>query len=122
MQLTKNFSKKELECKCGCGMCAIDEKALEALQLLRDVYGKPMIINSAARCWQHNEAVGGAPDSMHLSQYCAPSCAFDVRLTPGMDQEEFVKKARACGFNGIGLYKTFTHIDTRPYNAFWDNR
>jgi uncharacterized protein YcbK (DUF882 family) len=45
------------------------------LQPLRDKLDTPLIINSGYRCRQVNQAVGGAPDSMHLR-----GCAADIRM------------------------------------------
>lgn len=38
---------------------------LKVLQPLRDVYGKPMKVNSGYRCPELNAAVGGVPTSQH---------------------------------------------------------
>ena len=67
--MTKNFSKKEFECKCGCEM---PEEVLHnvvklstQLQRLRDHVDKPIKINSAFRCESHNQKIGGSLNSQH---------------------------------------------------------
>ena len=54
MKLTKNFSKSEFECKCGCVMpdnvLENVKKLAEQLQIIRDYVQEPIIINSAYRC------------------------------------------------------------------------
>lgn len=39
--------------------------AVEILQVIRDEYGKPIIVTSAFRCDKLNKAVGGAKNSQH---------------------------------------------------------
>ena len=59
-----NFKPKEVACK-HCGELWEGEKpmpkwfheSMEALQYLRDLWGKALIINSGHRCAEHNAAV-----------------------------------------------------------------
>lgn len=44
---------------------AIVNLCAKLLQPLRDIYGKPIRINSGYRCPELNKAVGGVPNSMH---------------------------------------------------------
>ena len=37
--LTPNFSRAEMQCKCGCGLTHMDEKFMEMLQQLRNKLG-----------------------------------------------------------------------------------
>lgn len=61
---TKNFSlnsDKKIECNCGDARCnkpRLTQCTLVRAQLIRDDYGKPMIITSGARCQYH-------PDEKH---------------------------------------------------------
>ena len=75
-----SFLWSELECKCGCGNRFIQREAIHKLQLMRNLLGKPIIINSAARCPIHNTTVGGAPKSQHRATESRPSTAFDISL------------------------------------------
>lgn len=97
------------------GPLLLDEAAMDRLQALRDALGKPMIVNSAYRSPAHNARVGGAKASMHLL-----GRAFDIAMT-NHDPHRFEAAARACGFNGIGIYgaQNFIHIDTRETPARW---
>ena len=107
---SKYFSPEELACR-GTGKIKIDEEALGKLENLRELLGKPMIINSAYRSPEHNRKVGGAKSSNHMQ-----GVAFDVRMD-NHDPEYFEKCARKCGFTGFGYYPAsgFMHIDTgRP--------
>ena len=40
--LTKNFTKSEFECPCGCGQQSVDTELAEKLQLLRDKVDRPL--------------------------------------------------------------------------------
>lgn len=105
--LSKNFSKKELECQCGCGMVP-NQLLIDRLQQLRDVLGRPLKINSAARCAKHNSVIGGAKASKHVLGE-----AVDIGITSGNEGYTIVKEAMKLGFNGIGVAKTFIHLDVR---------
>ena len=130
MQITKNFSKSELDCNCGCGALPDSGEellAIHSLQDLRDEVG-PMIVNCGHRCESHNKSVGGAENSRHLK------IAFDISLNSKCFKEDdevskekvrdFVNTARGKGFKGIGFYNSFIHIDTgfsdKPFNRQWD--
>ena len=109
-----NFSPQEMACR-GTGKLAVNERAMDMLQSLRDVAGKPFIIRSAYRSPEHNKAVGGAKASKHME-----AIAFDIDMTNHFP-DEFIAAAEAAGFNGIGTYpnSNFLHIDARPAPARW---
>jgi hypothetical protein len=104
-----NFSPAEIACK-GTSSLLVNDEALDALQRLRNVLAKPLILTSAYRSPQHNAAVNGATGSQHLE-----GAAFDVQMT-NHDPEAFERAAKASGFRGIGYYPAsgFIHIDTGP--------
>jgi len=106
----KNFSNKELSCSCGCGLMP-SRVPMARLIMLRERFGKPMVITSGARCEKHNNKVGGAKSSYHLA-----GAAFDVRLPNKNDLPEFISLAYKNGFRGIGVInqdKGVIHIDCR---------
>lgn len=111
-----NFTPKEIACK-GDGLIIVDCPSMDALQTLRNVIGKPLIINSGYRSIEYNRKVGGAPNSQHLK-----GKAFDIRITPQVSREDIKNHAKAAGFKGIGDYDSFVHVDTREKPAYWDNR
>jgi uncharacterized protein YcbK (DUF882 family) len=126
MKLTKNFSKSEFECKCGCDMpqYVLDNIKIvaEQLQIVRDKLNKVIKINSAYRCPKHNEMIGGAKNSQHKL-----GKASDIVIN-GMSPNGvfgFMNKLMALDMiklGGLGQYNTFTHFDIRGYIARWDNR
>ena len=113
-KLSSNFKIKEFDCKCGkCKNTIIDSKLVNSLQLIRNHFGKSVIINSGYRCAKHNKAVGGAALSKHRFGMAA-----DIRVQ-GVAPEDVAAYAEAIGLKGIGLYPSFVHIDTRRKKAYW---
>lgn len=107
----QSFQFGELECKDGTGLL-LDVRAVDMLQSLRDTIRKPIIVNSAYRSISYNAAIGGAPNSMHLS-----GRAFDIH-SPGFSHLELASIASQIGFTGIGIYGTFVHVDTGPVRTW----
>jgi len=69
--------------------------------------GKPVMINSAFRCKQVNDAVGSKDTSQHRI-----GCAADIRV-PGMTPDEVVKAVMAAGLGYDQIIREFdrwTHI------------
>ena len=108
-----SFIPREMACK-GTGKLIINTDAMDDLQSLRDMLGKPLIITSAYRSPEHNKRVGGAKRSKHLE-----GIAFDVRMD-NHDPHTFEAAARAAGFTGFGYYPKsgFMHIDTGPARSW----
>ena len=111
-----NFSPAEIACR-GTGKLLINEAALDKLQALRDRLGKPLIVRSAYRSPEHNQAVGGAKRSKHLI-----GAAFDIAMT-NHDPVAFEAAAREVGFLGFGFYprSDFMHVDLGPERQ-WGTR
>ena len=117
-----SFKPKEIACK-GDNNLMIDTDAMDKLQKLRDLLGRPMYINSAYRSPSYNKKVGGAKASQHLK-----AKAFDINMK-NHSTIEFERLAREAGFTGFGFYPqyNFIHIDTgraRHWGKRWrkDNR
>lgn len=108
-----HFMPNEIASK-GDQSLLVDEQALDRLEELRLVLGRPLVVLSAYRDPLHNARVGGAPLSQHKF-----GRAFDLKLT--MDRDLLQRTARSVGFTGIGLYNTFVHVDIGPART-WDNR
>lgn len=117
---TGYFNKSEF--LCGCGQCGLGFESVSArsfnrLLSARVIAGIPFKINSSIRCEQHNLAVGGKPDSAHLT-----GNAFDIKATTSKARFLILKSAIEAGFTRIGIYKTFIHIDddsSKPSEATW---
>ena len=116
-RISPHFYEHEFACKC-CGQTG-DKKQLmilvARLEMLRSKFNKPVFVVSGYRCPDHNKRVGGAPKSQHLLTQAA-----DIRVE-GISPERIAKLAHGI-FNGIGLYDSFTHVDTRAKRTSWDGR
>jgi len=114
--LSAHFSKAELACHC-CGELKIESALIEALEQLRALAGKEIIVHDGYRCPAHNQEVGGVTDSEHTRGMAA-----DVAI-PGLSlQQMFELALRVSAFlnGGIGVYDGgFIHLDTRPHQARW---
>ena len=116
--LTENFLRKEFDCKCGKCNTKHDPELSHKLQIMREHFGKSIIITSGYRCLVHNANVGGASKSYHTLGMAADIIVVDVNTS------EVCKFAESIGFYGIGIYDDgYVHVDTRPKEckAFWRN-
>lgn len=108
----KNISNVPNEIQKGCLL----RLAIDLLQPLRNVYKKPMVINSGFRSEEVNKLVGGVPNSQHTKgQAC------DVRVEDPRELLEVLLKSNLA-FDQAILYQdgknNFLHIS---YN-FNNNR
>ncbi len=124
--MTKNFKLKEFECKGGCDMpLEVYENIIKLagqLQFLRDYTGRPITINSAYRCPEHNAKVGGSKTSQHLLGKAA-----DITIQSLKPAEVYalIEELIDMGHmlqGGLGLYekKGFVHYDIRKTKARWN--
>ncbi len=106
--LTKNFSRHEFACKCGCGKDNIDLDFVETLQRIRDLTSYKMKINSGTRCRKHNatKRVGGKPTSSHLK-----GVAVDIACKSSKKRYELLSLL-GDEFHRIGIGKDFIHVDS----------
>lgn len=113
-----NFQPQELACKC-CGHLVLHYDAMAALQKLRDLWKSPITVTSGTRCAKHNNRVGGAKSSLHLT-----GRAFDLHMPAswtGKHTAGFIYYATHAGFRGIGLYRTWVHFDVGPHRV-WEEQ
>lgn len=113
-----NFSAFELSCKCGGKYCNHtywhDPEFLDKLQAMRTEIGDVFEISSGHRCHEHNQYIKGALHSKHLK------IAADITLHRH-DRKKMFEAARKVGFTGIGLAKSFIHVDNREGPlTLWD--
>ena len=112
---TENFNPEtdpKLLCTCGDSECdkrSVKQNVLHRLQRVRDQVGRPLYITSGGRCSNHpNEKHRAIPADHQKGQ------AVDVRVNNGLERAELVSIGLQCGFNAIGVAKTFVHLGVRP--------
>lgn len=122
-RLSKDFTVRELATSGGesADVARIDPKLVQCLQRLRDRVGKAIKITSGYRSWKRNKAIYAKLGKRPTHSYHCAGMAADIKIA-GMSPLEVGKAAiDAVGPNiGIGLAKTFTHIDVRGVPAAWD--
>ena len=119
--LSKNISRHELACKCGCGFDTVDVDLVPMIQDAADHFAAEtgesirVDITGPNRCRKHNAEVGGADDSEHIYARAADFKLFirysGVQIDPEMVANYLEKKYP--GKYGIGRYFNRTHADTR---------
>ena len=95
---TKNFSLREMACKCGCGSTKMDAGFMVMLQLAREYAGIPFNISSGARCIVHNKRIGGKKDSAHLPDKIGESHAADITFRNGFELFIIINALFKAGF------------------------
>ncbi len=112
------FKDTEFKCKC-CSKIIVSAWLVHLLNKVRDIYGKPMIVNSGYRCKKHNEKVGGKENSAHRR-----GTAADIKCTNSHDRFIIIKLAYEVGFKRLKPYSTFIHLDVDeelPQEVLWDD-
>lgn len=118
MQLSEHFSLRELTTSEIAERKGLDNmpngieldnlvRLAEKLEEVRKVIGKPIVVNSAFRSIEVNEAVGGVKSSQHCL-----GCAADIRVV-GMKPDEVVRAIIASDIQFDQLIREFdswTHI------------
>ena len=105
---TLHFKKEEFACK-GTQRLKLDTELLAVLELVRQVFDKPVTITSGYRSPEHNKAVGGAPNSKHMLGIAA-----DIVVAGHTPQEVYDLLDKTFpNYYGVGLYSGWVHIDVR---------
>jgi len=111
----RNFDAFEFECDC-CGEAPMSQPFLERLQILRDMYGSAISINSGYRCKAHNKAIGGSKNSRHM---VGDAVDIDTARMSSEQKYRLLRLIYQLEFTGVGIAKTFIHIDLRNKPTMW---
>lgn len=111
------FSLSEFDCPSldGSGV-NMDSQFLTKLESAREIAGIPFRITSGYRTKEHNDKVGGVPNSSHLIGVAA-----DIAVSSGSERYIVLNALIKAGFKRIGVAKGFIHCDTdssKP-NSVW---
>ena len=108
--LSPHFSTSEFACHCGCGLGSrvtdISSLLVDLLERIRAEIGRPIKITSGVRCPIWNARSGGVSSSPHLR-----GTAADIFVSGGEHRYAIVRAALANGAEGVGVAKTFIHVD-----------
>lgn len=119
--LTSSFKVKEFACNDGSDVILIHPDLPAVLQNIRNQFGKPIIINSGYRTPEYNKKVGGATRSQHCYGTAADIVVDGVSpVSVAIAAEKALKETGHPG--GIGIYKSFVHVDVRSKRYRWDQR
>lgn len=126
--LSKNFSRWEFECKCGCGRNAIDYQLINIMQCACNHFAKVLKVkkvyaqvNSGNRCPAHNKselALLGLPDN-DSKHKCYIAADWYIKNVPVIDLYNWVDENFGEEV-GLGLYDNRIHLDVRGYRARWE--
>lgn len=104
----KYFSLYEFNCSFT-GNNEMDEDFLIKLDALREACGFPFHITSGYRDPEgHPIEAKKAKGGTH-----AQGIAADIKVNNGAEKYKIISEAMKMGFTGIGIAKTFIHVDTR---------
>ena len=81
---------------------------LERLDALREACGFPFVITSGFRSPNHSNERHKEKPGTH-----AQGIAVDIKAISGTEKYEIVKQALLLGFGGIGVARSFIHVDDR---------
>jgi len=101
----KHFKLSDFNCK-ETGENEMCSHFLVRLDNLREACGFPFIVNSGYRSPEHSVEKAKSKPGFH-----AQGLATDIRCRDGNKKRKIVAAAIAMGFNGIGVYPTFIHVD-----------
>ena len=114
-QLSTPFKVREFACRSGADAVLIAPRLVMVLESIRAHFGAAVTINSGYRTPEYNAKVGGVARSQH----CYGTAA-DI-VVKGQTPEAVAAFARTLmpDWGGVGVYKSFTHIDVREARADW---
>ena len=103
----KYFTRDEFKCQ-ETGENRIEDEFIYKLDHLRGVLGWACTITSGYRDPSHSIEARKSTPGTH-----ARGIACDIKVSNGSQSYAIIKNAQSMGFNGIGVAKTFIHVDTR---------
>lgn len=109
-KITPNFTLQEFNTR-NAPLSLSTQRSIEylahRLQVLRDLIGAPITIESGYRSPSHNKEVGGSDDSYHLTGMAAD---IPIECIPLQMRE----KLWGTWSGGMGVYPKHVHLDIGP--------
>ena len=107
MNELRYFTREEFVCS-ETGEEDMKEGFLNALDALRGICNFPFHINSGYRSVNHTAEASKDEPGWHTKGLAA-----DIRVNGGEQRYLLVQRALEMGFSGIGIGKTYVHLDLR---------
>jgi zinc D-Ala-D-Ala carboxypeptidase len=101
----------KLLCTCGhkdCDKRSVNMLTLNMLEQVRVIANRPLTVTSGGRCPSHANEVHRTTPADH--QKCN---AVDISVRGGVERSQIMRLGVKCGFNAIGVAKTFVHLGFR---------
>ena len=128
-RLSKHFVVEEFDCRDGTKVSSRDYNSLKVLcrkylEPLRAKYGT-VKVHSGFRTKAYNAKVGGASKSYHIyTDHDGNDQAADVSCARGKPSDwhktlNTIRRQEFSNKGGLGIYKTFCHVDLRDYKSDW---
>ena len=106
----KFFTPGEFQCKCGCGVDPqVDPRLLRLADSVRAHFAAPCIVSSGIRCEKHNQAVGGAAGSRHLS---GKAMDFYIQGRSATETLAYVQSLAGVRY-AYAIDKNYVHMDVK---------
>lgn len=93
-------------CSPPCKLSEINIDLLDALDVARSLYGRPMIITSAYRTKDYEHLKGRSGSSSHCK-----GLAVDIACQDSTTRLKLVLALTRAGFRRIGIGPSFIHVD-----------
>lgn len=103
----KYFKIEDFDCE-ETGENEMDPEFIRKVDELRSAVGWPLYVTSGYRSPTHSIEAKKSQPGTH-----AHGIACDIKVSGGAQRRELVKQAFFLGFTGIGVARTFVHVDTR---------
>ena len=103
----KYFKVEDFACS-ETGENEIQDEFVKKLDELREACGFPFIVTSGYRSPNHPIEAKKSSPGLH-----AQGIAADIAVNGGAQRRKVVHSAIILGFKGIGVAKSFVHVDTR---------
>ena len=105
------FDLEDFDCQ-ETGDNEMDVEFIHQLDQLREACGFPFIITSGFRSKDHSIEKRKEKAGTH-----AQGIAADIKVSNGNQRYKIVEQAIQMGFTGIGIARTFIHVDRRTLGA-----
>lgn len=119
MYKPKYFQESEFaRCIPPCKLSDMDSDFLERLDKARELARTPFILNSAFRTVSYERSKGRSGGSSHCK-----GIAVDLHCSSSHVRYFIVKALISAGFDRIGIYPTFIHVDSdsEKISCIWQN-